>query len=106
MDTSYDVEEWADETVRGRRIYNYHFRMDGGELRGWKLVKTVVLASGEGAEEKAYLWQSKAVPEEELVRIDIAELPDWQSAHKRLLESLNQCMRPAVPRGTNRLAAL
>jgi hypothetical protein len=106
MSTSYDVEQWAAETVRGRHIYNYQFRLDGGELRGWKLVKTVVLAAGEGVEEKAYLWQSKEVPERELVRIDIAESPDWRSAQKRLLEILSQSMRPDIPRGTGQLMAL
>jgi hypothetical protein len=100
------VEEWAAGTTRGRHIFNYGFRMFGGELRGWEMLKSVVMESGRGVEETVYLWQRKDDPGREMVRVAVAEFPRWQLAQNRLHEVLNNSMRPEVPRATGRLAKL
>lgn len=103
MDTAYDVNEWAAGTTRGRHVFNHNFRMVGNELKGWELVKAVALQERE-LEEMVYLWQSKADPQREMVRVTVAERDDWQQAQMRLREALGQSMRPDLPRGAGKLA--
>jgi hypothetical protein len=103
MDTAYDVNEWAAGTTRGRHVFNHNFRMVGKELKGWELVKAVPLQERQG-EEMVYLWQSKADPQREMVRVTVAERDGWRQAQQRLREALAQSMRPDIPRGAGKLA--
>ena len=106
MDTLYDVKEWARGTTRGRHVFNYNFRLAGDEIKGWELLKVVPMQGPGQLEEKVYLWQSKANPGREMVRVSIAERHNWRQAQERLHEELNHSMRPAIPRGTGKLAAV
>lgn len=106
MNESYDLQKWAAATSRGRRVFNYHFQMDGSEIPGWKLIKKVTLTATEEVKETAFFWSPDNSHDQEVVRIDVAELPDWRSAQKQLAASLEQSMRPAIPPGTGRLASL
>jgi hypothetical protein len=106
VDRPDEMEEWAGGTTRGRHIFNYGHRMLGNELRGWEMLKSVVMETGRGVEEKVYLWQGKDDPGREMVRVAVAELPSWHLAQNRLRDVLNNSMRPDVPRATGRLAKL
>jgi hypothetical protein len=103
---TYDTKEWAARTRLGRHVFNYRFQMLGDELKGWELLKTVLMHESRAVEEKVYVWQSKGDPGRDLVRIAIAELADWRAAQKRLLEELKNCMRADIPTGTGKLASL
>jgi len=106
VQTPYKVEEWAAETSHGRRIFNAGFRLRGNELRGWRLLKSVPMETARGDGELAYVWQGLEAAGRELLRIGIAELPDWRLAQQRLLEELETSMRPEIPRGTGSLRRL
>ena len=106
MDTPYDLQAWADATSRGRRLYNYNYRMSGDELRGWELINVVPMENAPGHHEIVYLWEKKGSAGQELVRIGIAESDDWRAAQYQLHEQLRHSMRPDLPRGTGKLAAV
>ncbi len=106
MDTPYDLQAWADATTRGRRLYNYNYRMSGDELRGWELINVVPMEHAPGHHETVYLWERKGSDGQELVRIGIAEADDWRAAQYQLHEQLRHSMRPDLPRGTGKLAAV
>ena len=59
METSYDVEEWATATTRGRNLFNYNFHLLGSDFRRWDLLKVVAMKTGQVPDEKTYLWKSK-----------------------------------------------
>jgi hypothetical protein len=106
MNATYDVEEWANGTTRGRQVFNFNYRMLGSELKGWKLVKVVTMQEGGEATARVYLWQSKSDPAREMVRISITERHHWRLAQESLREHLMNCMRPDIPKGTKKLAQL
>jgi hypothetical protein len=106
MNTHYDKKEWAAGTTRGRQVFNFNYRMLGTESKGWNLLKVVSLREDRDVTERAYIWQSKNDPENELIRVDVAERHNWQQAQESLHEHLMQCMRPDIPRGTKKLAKL
>jgi hypothetical protein len=100
MQSSFDSEQWAVGTTRGRHVFNYCYRMLGRELTGWVLLKAVSMEQTRELSEDVYLWQSKKDPSRETIRVSIAELDDWRLAQRRLLTTLTHCMRPNIPRGT------
>jgi hypothetical protein len=106
MDASYNVDEWASGTTRGRHVFNYNFRMVGDEIKGWELLKVVPMQGPRQLEEKVYLWQSKTDRGREMVRVTIAERHNWREAQERLHEELSHSMRPDIPRATGKLAAV
>ncbi|MEQ6341384.1 MAG: hypothetical protein M3A44_06930 [Gammaproteobacteria bacterium] len=106
MDTPYDLQAWADATTRGRRLYNYNYRMSGDELRGWELINVVPMENTPRHHETVYLWEKKGSDGQELVRIGIAEADDWRAAQSQLHEQLRHSMRPDIPRGAGKLAAV
>ena len=101
---TYDLKEWAAETVDGRRLFNAGFRMLPGDFADWELVKAIPFEAALGANEFVYMWQRD--DGRELLRVQIAELGDWQSAQQRLLEDLRMSMRPDIPRATSKLGRL
>lgn len=103
METPYRVDDWAEETVVGRRIFNAGFRMLGVELESWQLLKTVPMETSRGEGELAYIWAGRGRATREMLRIGIAELPDWRLAQQRLREDLEMSMHPDIPRGTGSL---
>lgn len=105
MKPEYDIQEWATETTLGRHVFNANYRMAGNEFRGWELSKTVVMQKAADLTEKVYLWHKKGKPGEQVVRISVAELPDWETAHTRLSDTLRHTMRSDIPRGTAKHAA-
>jgi len=106
MHAQYNVEEWAAGTTRGRRVFNYSYRMLGTELKGWELLKVVTVQETPEVTEKVYLWQSKSTPGRELVRVGITERHHWRLAQESLHQHLTHCMRPDIPRGTKKLAEM
>lgn len=106
MDTPYDLQAWADATTRGRRLYNYNYRMTGDELRGWELINVVPMENTPGHHETVYLWEKKDSDGQELLRIGIAEADDWRAAQYQLHEQLCHSMRPDISRGTGKLSAV
>ena len=104
MKNEYDVEAWAEATTRGRRLFIYNFELHGSEFEGWNLLKMHVMSEGPDRIEKVSLWQPAGKKKTDLVRIGIAELPDWRLAQIRLHDELAHSMRPAIPRGTGVLA--
>jgi hypothetical protein len=102
--TDYDTEQWAAETVGGRRIFNAGFRILPEDLADWRLLKTVPIETSRGAGEFAYMWQREGGGE--LLRIAVAELVDWSVAQQRLREELQMSMRSDIPRGTGALGHL
>ena len=106
MDTSYNLQAWADATTRGRHLYNYNYRMTGDELRGWELINVVPMENAPGHHETVYLWEKKSSDGQELVRIGIAEADDWRAAQYQLHEQLRHCMRPDILQGAGKLSAV
>ena len=106
MDSHYDIKAWAGETTLGRRLFNYNFRMLGREVTGWQMLKVVPMHRDSVLLEMTYLWQSKDAPNRQLVRVNVGELADWRAAQKHLLGILEHSMRPDLPRGTGKLAAV
>lgn len=106
MDTPYDLQAWADATTRGRRLYNYNYRMTGDELRGWELINVVPMENAPGHHETVYLWEKKGSDGQELLRIGIAEADDWRTAQYQLHAQLRHNMRPDIPRGAGKLSAV
>jgi hypothetical protein len=106
MDASYNVDEWAGGTTRGRHVFNYNFHLVGDEFKGRKLLKVVPMEGRQQLKENVSIWQSKADSKREMVRISVAERNDWRAAQERLQEELNHSMRPNIPRGTGKLAVL
>lgn len=104
METSHKVDEWAEATVRGRRIFNAGFLMAADQLPDWQLLKAVPMERSRGDGEIAYIWQG--ADRHQMLRIAIAELPDWRLAQRRLQEELESSMRSNIPRGTGALASL
>jgi hypothetical protein len=107
MDQEYRLEDWAETTSLGRRLYNHNYRMSGREFRDWKLVKEATVPGGKpGETERIYFWQGKREHEQDLLWIDIVEQGDWKLAQQRLLEELSHSMRTHLPRGTGSLASI
>ena len=104
MKSQYDIKAWAAETTLGRHIFNANYRMMGNEFRGWELVKTVIMHKAPELTEKVYMWEKKGSEGHQLVRVSVAELPDWQSAHTQLGRALLHSMRSDIPRGGSKLA--
>src|SRR5260370_33877190 len=84
MESDYDTKAWSRETELGRRIFNYNFRMFGREITGWELLKAVPMHRVSTLSEMTYIWQNKSAPKQQLVRVNVGELPDWRSAQKHL----------------------
>lgn len=106
MKSQYDSKTWAAETKVGRRIFNYNFRIKSADVKEWPLLKTVPMHRDAELVETSYLVQGDGDPERYLIRINTAELSEWRAAQRHLLEMLNHCMRPDIPRGTGNAAAL
>lgn len=106
METPYDLQAWADVTTRGRRLYNYNYRMRGDELRGWELINVVAMENAPGHHETVYLWEKKGGEGQELVRIGVTEADDWRAAQSQLHAHLRHSMRPDLPHGAGKLAAV
>lgn len=106
MNTQYDKNEWAAGTTRGRQVFNFGYRLTGGEFKGWKLVKTVPMQEGRDLIETVYMWESGSDPQHEMVRVSITERHDWKLAQETLRLQLVERMRPEIPRGTKTLATL
>ncbi len=106
MESHYDIKAWAEETKLGQRIFNYNFRIQGHELKGWQLLKAVPMHKDARLAEVTYLVQSEEAADRQMVRMNIAELADWRAAQKHLLAILDHSMRPDLPRGTGKLGAL
>ena len=106
MEPQYDIEQWAAATKIGRHIFNHNYRMTGHELRGWELVKSVVMQDEHDINEKVYMWQKKSSEGQQLVRISVAELNHWRNAQIRLSAELHHNMQPDIPKGTGKLAKI
>jgi hypothetical protein len=106
VETRYKTDEWAEETIDGRRIFNAGFRMLGDELPDWHLLKTVPMETSRDDGELAYMWEGPEGAGRELLRIGTAELPDWRTAQQRLREELEMSMRPDIPRGSGSQASV
>lgn len=104
MEATYDVAQWATETLYGRQVFNHSFRLVGREFRGWRLLNVVPRGGGQDAVTNAYIWQSASDPEHQRIRFDITECSSWQQAQESLRQYLMNCMRPNIPRGTKDLA--
>lgn len=100
----YDPTAWARDTDLGRRVFNYNVQLAQWRTPGWLLVKTVQMHVDRRRSETAYFWASDPASEREVVRVDLTELLDWRSAQKQLLATLENCMRPDIPRGRGDLA--
>lgn len=103
MDIAYDTESWAERTDFGRRIVNFGYRMVDDDLPGWRLVKDTPIETSRPGREVAYIWQQGDERDRLLVRVTIAELDDWRTAHKRLADELGASMRSDIPLGTGPL---
>ena len=106
MNTKYNIEKWAEETVLGRRVFNYNFRLTATEFKGWALIKTIALSTDRDNMETAYFFENKKDPKREVVRVDITERFSWFQAQSALQNELNGSMRPDIPNGTKDLARL
>jgi hypothetical protein len=106
VETPHSLDEWAHETIDGRRIFNAGFQILGDELPDWQLIKAVPMETSRRGGELAYIWQQPDGTGRALLRLQIAELPDWRLAQRRLREDLEMSMRPNIPRGTGHLASI
>jgi hypothetical protein len=106
MKASYDKQAWEQETGLGRRLYIHNFGLRGNEFAGWELIKTVVNAIETGVTEKFYLWRPKGGKEDEMVQVAVIESHYWRHAQQHLLNQLEHCMRPDLPRGKGSLAKI
>ena len=106
MQKPYNTEKWAAATTRGRQLFNYHYRMLGNEIKGYKLLKVVSMQDNLDLTEKVYLWQSERDPLHEIIRVAITERYNWQQAQKSLHDHLTDSMRPDIAEGTRNLAQL
>jgi hypothetical protein len=106
MESKYDQNEWEQGTALGRRLFIYNYGMKGNEFAGWELIKTAVMESGPGVEEKIYMWQRKKSQEEELVQVSVFESSYWRHAQHHLMNQLHHCMRPDIPRGKGKTAGI
>ncbi len=106
MEMSYNLEEWAAATTRGRHIFNYNYHMWGNEIRGWELVKSVTMGNPVALRQTVYMWERKRNREQEIVRIDVVELDNWRNAQYQLLDQLRHSMRPDIPQGSGRLGKI
>jgi len=64
------------------------------------------MANAPGHHETIYLCERKGSASHELVRIVITEADDWRAAQYHLHEQLRHSMRPDLPRGAGKLAAV
>ncbi len=106
MDSQYDKKEWEKVTTLGRRLFIYNYGMRGNEFAGWELIKTAVMESEPGVEETIYMWQRKKSHEEELIQVSIFESSYWRHAEHHLMNQLQHCMRPDIPRGKGKTASI
>ncbi len=106
MNTEYDKDEWAAGTTRGRRVFNFGYRLTGSEFKGWQLLKTVLMRESRDLTEKVYIWESRSDPKQEMVRVSVTERHDWRLAQESLHQYLMECMRPGIPKGTKKLGQL
>jgi hypothetical protein len=104
MESPYRIDEWAEATLEGRRIFNTGFRLLGDELPNFHLLKTVPMVYSGGQDELVYIWQG--TDPREMLRIAIAERSDWRQAQSRLREDLEIAMRGNIPRGSGALASV
>jgi hypothetical protein len=104
MNAGYDTSEWATETTLGRRIFNVNFRLDGRELRGWEIIKSVAVEQEAGVTERVYIWRKSGARRETLIRVGVVEHDSWSAAQQGLYVTLLHCMRPDIPRGEGALA--
>lgn len=102
METS--AKAWADEATHN--VFNHNFHLLGREFRGWELIKVVAMKTERVPDENVYLLESKSNPGRYLVRVGIAECPNWRLALERLREELANSMRPDIPRATGTLVGL
>ena len=102
--THYDTEQWAAEVIEGRRIFNAGFRMLPDDLPDWEFVKSVPIETSREDSELVHMWQRG--DGRELLRIQVAELADWNQALERLREDLQMSMRSDIPRATGALGKL
>jgi hypothetical protein len=104
MNGQYDKSAWEHETDLGRRLYIYNYAMKGNELTGWELIKVVVAQLDANHTEKIFLWQRKKSKDEELIQVAVVESGYWRHAQHQLLNQLQHCMRPNIPRGSGQTA--
>ena len=106
MESKYDSKTWATETSLGRRVFNHNFRIKGSDVADWPLLKAVPMHKDERLAETTFVVRSKDSPERHLISVNVTELADWRAAQKHLLEILDHCMRPDIPRGTGGAATV
>lgn len=106
MDSQYNKTEWEKATTLGRRLFVYNYMMKGNEFPAWELIKTAVMESEPGAKETIYMWKRKKSQKEELIQVSVFESSYWRHAQHHLMNQLNQCMRPSIPRGTGKTAGI
>ena len=106
MESKYDQKAWEQETKLGRRLYIHNFGMNGKEFSGWELVKTSVASHSPDGSEKVYMWKRKASKLEELVQVRVIESSYWRNALQYHHDQLMHSMRPNIPRGKGKTAAI
>ena len=104
MNTKYDKDEWAAATTQGRQVFNFGYRLTGREFKGWKLLKNVRMQERRDLTENVYIWESSSDPKHEMIRVSITECHNWKLAQESLHQTLMECMRPDIPKGTKKLA--
>lgn len=104
-ESQYDTTAWAAATTMGRRVFNYNFHMNGDELLGWALVKSVVMQASGDIKEIVYMWEKKASKGAQVVRVSVAEMADWRNAQVQLKNDLQHSMRTDIPTGTGKSAS-
>jgi len=106
LKSKYDSKTWATETNAGRRVFNHNFRIKGSDVADWPLVKAVLMHKDKRLVETTFVVRGKDSPDRHLISVNVTELPDWRSAQKHLLEILDHCMRPDIPRGSGDAATV
>ena len=106
MEPQYDQKAWEKETKLGRRLYIHNFGMNGTEFPGWELVKTSIASHSPEESEKIYMWKRKGSEKEELVQVRVIESGYWRNALQYHHNQLMHSMRPEIPRGKGKTAAI
>jgi hypothetical protein len=106
MESKYNKNEWEQGTTLGRRLFAYNYGMRGNEFAGWELIKTIFMENELGVGEKIYMWKRKKSQEDELVQVSVTESSYWRHAQHHLMNQLQHCMRPDIPRGKGKTASI
>lgn len=82
------LDAWGKRTDIGRRLLLLNFFLAGKEFPGWQLHKTIAGRMATPGRFNTYIWQKADSKEEELMKIEIAEVSSWRDAHETLLATL------------------